>query len=61
MTEEESEAEEAEHGHGHGEAEEQVHSHEAGEMDQHSWLDPQLAKIQAQTSRKHLDQNRSQP
>ncbi len=45
MTEEESEAEEAEHG--HGEAEE--HEHEAGEMDQHTWLDPQLAKIQAKT------------
>ena len=45
MTEEESEAEEAEHG--HGEAEE--HEHEAGEMDQHTWLDPQLAKIQART------------
>jgi zinc transport system substrate-binding protein len=47
MTEEESEAEEAEHG--HGEAEEHGHDHEAGEMDQHTWLDPQLAKIQAKT------------
>jgi zinc transport system substrate-binding protein len=47
MTEEESEAEEAEHG--HGEAEEHGHEHEAGEMDQHSWLDPQLAKVQAKT------------
>jgi zinc transport system substrate-binding protein len=47
MTEEEVEAEEAEHGQGHGEAEE--HEHEAGEMDQHTWLDPQLAKIQART------------
>ena len=45
MTEEETEAEEAEHG--HGKAEE--HGHEAGEMDQHTWLDPQLAKIQAKT------------
>ena len=45
MTEEETEAEEAEHG--HGEAEE--HGHEAGDMDQHTWLDPQLAKIQAKT------------
>jgi zinc transport system substrate-binding protein len=57
MTEEESEAEEAEHGHGEGEkhehgheaAEEHGHAHEAGDMDQHSWLDPQLAKIQART------------
>jgi zinc transport system substrate-binding protein len=57
MTEEESEAEEAEHGHGegeehehgHGAAEEHEHHHEAGEMDQHSWLDPQLVKIQAKT------------
>ncbi len=47
MTEEESEAEEAEHG--HGEAEEHGHDHEAGEMDQHTWLDPQLAKVQAKT------------
>lgn len=47
MTEEESEAEEAEHG--HGEAEEHGHDHEAGEMDQHTWLDAQLAKVQAKT------------
>ena len=47
MTQEETEAEEAEHGHKHGEA--KAHQHEAGEMDQHSWLDPQLAKIQAET------------
>ena len=47
MTEEETEAEEAEHG--HGKAERTWHSHEAGEMDQHTWLDPQLAKIQAKT------------
>jgi zinc transport system substrate-binding protein len=47
MTEEETEAEEAEHG--HGEAEEHGHDHEAGEMDQHTWLDPQLAKVQAKT------------
>jgi zinc transport system substrate-binding protein len=45
MTEEETEAEEAEHG--HGKAEE--HGHDAGDMDQHTWLDPQLAKIQAKT------------
>jgi len=57
MTEEELEAEEAAHeaehehghGHGHGEAEEHEHHHEAGEMDLHTWLDPQLAKIQAKT------------
>jgi len=40
MTEAETEAEEAEE---HG------HEHEAGELDQHSWLDPQLAKVQAKT------------
>jgi zinc transport system substrate-binding protein len=40
-------AEEQEHG--HGEREKHGHSHEAGEMDQHTWLDPQLAKMQAQT------------
>jgi zinc transport system substrate-binding protein len=44
MTEEETEAEEAEHG--HGEAEDHGRDHEAGDMDQHTWLDPQLAKIQ---------------
>jgi len=51
LTEEEAEAEEAEHehGHGHGEAEHDEHSHEPGEIDQHTWLDPQLAKIQART------------
>lgn len=51
MTEEEAEAEEAEHehGHGHGEAEHHEHSHESGDLDQHTWLDPQLAKIQAGT------------
>lgn len=47
MTEEEVKAGEAEHG--HGETEEHEHSHEAGDMDQHTWLDPQLAKIQART------------
>lgn len=47
MTEEEVEAEEAEHGHGHGAAEE--HGHEAVDRDQHTWLDPQLAKVQAKT------------
>ena len=45
MTEEETEAEEKEHGHGKAEK----HGHEAGDMDQHTWLDPQLAKIQAKT------------
>jgi zinc transport system substrate-binding protein len=53
LTEEEAESEEAEHehghGHGHGEAEHDEHSHEAGEIDQHTWLDPQLAKIQSRT------------
>jgi zinc transport system substrate-binding protein len=49
MTEEEAEAEEAEHEHGHGHGEAEEHEHEAGEMDQHTWLDPQLARIQAQT------------
>jgi len=57
MTEEDSESEEAEHGHGkgdeqehgHGALEEHEHHHEAGDMDQHTWLDPQLAKIQART------------
>jgi zinc transport system substrate-binding protein len=44
MTEEEAEHEHgSEHGEGHG------HSHDAGEMDPHTWLDPQLAKIQAGT------------
>lgn len=57
MTEEEVEAEEAGHGHGtgekhersHGQADEHKHSHEAGDMDQHTWLNPQLAKVQART------------
>ncbi len=49
MTEEEAEAEEAEHEHGHEHGEEHGHSHDAGEMDPHTWLDPQLAKIQART------------
>jgi zinc transport system substrate-binding protein len=57
MTEEEAEAEEAEHeaehehghGHGHGAAEHDERSHEPGEIDQHTWLDPRLAKIQART------------
>ena len=34
--------------------------HEAGDMDQHTWLDPQLAKIQARTIA-DTDSNRSQP
>jgi zinc transport system substrate-binding protein len=41
MTEEEE--------HGHGDAEKNKHEHEAGDMDQHTWLDPQLAKIQVKT------------
>jgi zinc transport system substrate-binding protein len=51
MTPEEVEAEEAEHaqGHGHGAAKGHGDRHEAGDMDQHSWLDPQLVKIQART------------
>jgi zinc transport system substrate-binding protein len=51
LTDEEAEAEEAEHGHGHGhgEAKHDEHSHESGMIDQHTWLDPQLAKIQART------------
>jgi zinc transport system substrate-binding protein len=57
ITEEEAEAEEAEHGHdhdakhGHGHADADKHGgpHEVGEMDQHSWLDPVFAKIQART------------
>jgi zinc transport system substrate-binding protein len=51
LTEEEAEAEEAEHehGHGHSHGEAEHDAHEAGEIDQHTWLDPQLAKIQAKT------------
>ena len=52
MTEEEAEADEAEHehdGHHHGEAEAHERHHEAGDLDRHTWLDPQLAKIQAGT------------
>ncbi len=57
MTEEEVEAEEAGHGHGegekhrrsHGDADQHKHSHEAGDMDQHTWLNPQFAKIQTRT------------
>jgi zinc transport system substrate-binding protein len=57
MTEEEVEAEEAGHGHGkgekhersHGDADEYKRSHEPGDMDQHTWLDPQRAKVQART------------
>lgn len=51
LTEEEAGAEEVKHGrgHGHGEADEHEHRHEPGEMDQHTWLDPQLAKVQART------------
>jgi zinc transport system substrate-binding protein len=53
MTEEEAAAEKAEdehgHGHAHGEVEDHERRHEAGDLDQHTWLDPQLAKIQART------------
>jgi zinc transport system substrate-binding protein len=54
MTEEETEAEEAGHGHGHGDKrkngeDKHKHDHEAGETDQHSWLDPVFAKIQGRT------------
>lgn len=57
MTEEEVKAEEAGHGHGkrekhersHEDADEHNHSHEAGDMDQHTWLNPQFAKVQART------------
>lgn len=37
--------EDEEHGHG----DKDTHSHDAGEMDPHTWLDPQHAKVQAQT------------
>jgi len=36
-------------GQGHGDAKKHGHHHEAGEMDQHTWLDPRLAKTQART------------
>jgi zinc transport system substrate-binding protein len=53
MTEEEAAAEGAEHehghGHAHGEVEDHERRHEASDLDQHTWLDPQLAKIQAHT------------
>ncbi len=49
FTEEELEAEEAKHGHGRGKSEHHDHSNEPGEIDQHTWLDPRLAKIQART------------
>jgi zinc transport system substrate-binding protein len=51
MTEDEerSHGDGEEHEHGHGAAEEHEHHHEAGDLDQHSWLDPQIAKIQAKT------------
>ena len=63
LTEEEAEAEEAEHehGHGHGEAKHDEHSHEPGEIDQHTWLDPQLAKIQARTIADSLIRSRLRP
>lgn len=35
--------------HSHEAADQHENSHEAGEMDPHTWLDPQLAKIQART------------
>lgn len=42
------------HGHHHGEGDHHKHSHGAGEPDRHSWLDPQLVKIQAGTIAKTL-------
>lgn len=47
LTGAESVAEEAEHGHMQGDGHE--HRHEVWNMDPHTWLDPQLAKIQART------------
>jgi zinc transport system substrate-binding protein len=47
ITENKSETEDREHAHGH--ADKHGHSHEAGDLDPHTWLDPQLAKIQAGT------------
>jgi len=47
ITGEEADAEEREHV--HGKAKEHEHSHNDGDMDRHTWLDPQLAKTQAQT------------
>ena len=49
FAEEEFEAEEAKHGNGHRKSEHHEHSSDPGEIDQHTWLDPQLAKIQART------------
>jgi len=50
MTEQEAEAGEAEHGHEHHEhGEEHEQAHEVGDTDQHTWLNPQLVKIQART------------
>lgn len=50
MTGEEAEFEGAEDSHGHREhGEEDRHSHQAGNMDQHTWLNPELVKIQART------------
>jgi zinc transport system substrate-binding protein len=46
-TEEETDVEEAEHRDEHGA--EHGHAHDASELDQHTWLDPRLAKIQAKT------------
>jgi zinc transport system substrate-binding protein len=44
----EAEARTGKSGHVHGESKHE-HSHKTGEMDPHTWLDPQLAKIQAKT------------
>ncbi len=47
VTEQEGQAEHDNHADIH--EEEHAHAHKPGEMDQHTWLDPRLAKIQAQT------------
>ncbi len=41
--------EEEEHEHGRAHGDKHGHSHDAGDMDPHTWLDPQRAKIQART------------
>ncbi len=49
LTEEEREADAAGHEHEHKKINRPQHSHESGDMDQHTWLDPRLAKMQART------------
>lgn len=47
-----TEEEEHDHGDSHGHAhvgEKHGHTHDAGEKDPHTWLDPRLARVQAQT------------